>query len=80
MLARVRRALRPGGRFFASFKLGDGGDRDKFGRYYNFPTEAALLAAYDAAGPWASLQTERGSGGGYDGVARDWLMCVAARP
>ncbi len=32
VLARVRRALRPGGRFFASFKLGDGGDRDKFGR------------------------------------------------
>jgi SAM-dependent methyltransferase len=80
VLARVRRALRPGGRFFASFKLGEGGDRDKFGRYYNFPTEAALLAAYEAAGPWASGTTEGVSGGGYDGVERDWLMCLAPKP
>jgi SAM-dependent methyltransferase len=80
VLAKVRRALRPGGRFFASFKLGEGGDRDKFGRYYNFPTKAGLLAAYEAAGPWASLSTHGVNGSGYDGVDRDWLMCLAVRP
>jgi SAM-dependent methyltransferase len=80
VLAKVRRALRPGGRFFASFKLGEGGDRDKFGRYYNFPTKAGLLAAYETAGPWASLSTHGVSGSGYDGVDRDWLMCLAVRP
>ena len=80
IIGRVRQALRPGGRFFASFKLGDGEGRDSLGRYYNFPTEAALRAAYDAAGPWAKLEAEHAAGGGYDGVARDWLMLTVTRP
>jgi SAM-dependent methyltransferase len=80
ILAGVHRALKPGGRFLASFKAGDGPARDKLGRYYNFPSEAALRAAYAAAGPWASLDIEHDKGGGYDGVARDWLICLAVRP
>jgi SAM-dependent methyltransferase len=80
ILRRVRRALRPGGRFFATFKAGGGPDRDSLGRYYNFPTEAALRAAYAEAGPWASLEIEHDHGGGYDGVARDWLICWAVAP
>jgi SAM-dependent methyltransferase len=80
ILARVRRALRPGGRFFASYKAGDGPGRDALGRYYNFPSEAALKAAYQASGPWLILQVEHAEGGGYDGVARDWLMCLAIQP
>jgi len=80
ILARVRRALKPAGRFYASYKAGSGPDRDRLGRYYNFPTEAALRAAYAEAGPWASLDVEHGHGGGYDGVERDWLMVLAARP
>jgi SAM-dependent methyltransferase len=80
ILAKVRRALRPGGRFFASYKAGDGPGRDALGRYYNFPSEAALEAAYQAAGPWLRLEIEHAEGGGYDGVARDWLMCLAIRP
>jgi SAM-dependent methyltransferase len=78
ILAKVRRALRPGGRFLASFKAGDGPARDRLGRYYNFPSEAALRAAYAAAGPW-SLEIDHAHGGGYDGVARDWLICLAVR-
>jgi hypothetical protein len=80
VLVRVRRALRPAGRCFASYKLGAGEGRDKFGRYYNFPTEAALAAAYDAAGPWASVAVEYATGGGYDQVTREWAMVTAVRP
>ena len=77
ILARIRRALKPGGWFEASFKAGDGGGRDSLGRYYNFPSEAALKAAYEAAGPWARLAFSQSEGGGYDGVARTWLIVRA---
>ncbi len=33
IVARIFRALRTGGVFFASFKAGQGGDRDQLGRY-----------------------------------------------
>jgi SAM-dependent methyltransferase len=36
-LARIHRALKPGGLFVASFKAGNGEGRDMFGRYYNYP-------------------------------------------
>jgi SAM-dependent methyltransferase len=80
IFARIWRALRPGGRLCAGFKAGDGEGYDSLGRYYNFPTEAALRAAFAAAGPWRSLEIEHEAGGGYDGVRRDWLVCLAIRP
>ena len=79
VLGRIRRALKPGGRCFASFKSGEGGDRDSLGRYYNFPSRAALEAAYGESGPWSEVAIDQGEGGGYDGVARTWLFVVATR-
>lgn len=80
VLTRVRRALRPGGRFAASYKEGETEGRDRFGRYFNFPTRAGLEAAYAAAGPWARLRVRSSEGGGYDGVTRVWLQVEAVRP
>jgi SAM-dependent methyltransferase len=80
ILGKVRRALKPGGRFLASYKAGSRPDRDALGRYYNFPSEAGLRDAYGQAGPWASLVIEHAEGGGYDGVARDWLICQVVKP
>ncbi|HPA38184.1 MAG TPA: class I SAM-dependent methyltransferase [Phenylobacterium sp.] len=77
ILARIRRALKPGGWFEASFKAGDGEGRDTLGRYYNFPSQARLAEAYAAAGPWANLTISDSQGGGYDGVARTWLIVRA---
>src|SRR6202023_1201586 len=37
-LARIHRALKPDGVFYASFKVGDGDGRDALGRYYNYPS------------------------------------------
>lgn len=79
VLGRVHRALKPGGRFHTGFKAGDGGGRDSLGRYYNFPDEARLRAAYGAAGDWATLTITAGKGGGFDGVMRDWLFVDAVK-
>ncbi len=79
VLARIHRALKPGGRFHTGFKAGDGGGRDSLGRYYNFPDEARLRAAYAAAGDWAALTITPGKGGGFDGVMRDWLFVDAVK-
>jgi SAM-dependent methyltransferase len=79
VLARVRRALAPGGLFYAGFKSGDGEGRDSLGRYYNFPNEETLRAAYAEAGGWSRLDIRIGAGGGYDGVARTWLHVTALR-
>jgi SAM-dependent methyltransferase len=76
VLARIWRALKPGGIFFANYKAGDGGDRDALGRYYNFPTRDSLVRIYESAAAWSScVITEAPGGGGYDGVMRTVLLC-----
>ncbi|MCC7267249.1 MAG: class I SAM-dependent methyltransferase [Caulobacteraceae bacterium] len=79
VLARVWRALRPGGVFAASYKGGEGDGRDDLGRFYNFPTRETLEAAYGAAGDWGRLDLEQGEGGGYDKVVRKWFFCTAVK-
>jgi SAM-dependent methyltransferase len=58
ILRLVRRALKPTGVFYASFKSGEGGGRDNLGRYYNYPSPQWLQATYAAAGPWSELASE----------------------
>ncbi|HWA30592.1 MAG TPA: methyltransferase domain-containing protein [Rhizomicrobium sp.] len=79
VLARVHRALRPGGVFYASYKAGDGEGRDKFGRYFNFPPREALKRAYESAAGWRELNIAQSEGSGYDGVARTWLRVHARK-
>ncbi len=79
ILARIHAALTPSGIFHASYKAGEGEGRDSLGRYYNFPTRAALEAAYQQAGPWSRFTIEEAEGGGYDGVARTWLLVAAVK-
>lgn len=73
VLARIDRALRPGGWFFASYKLGEAEGRDQFGRFYNFPSPDWLAAQYHAIPGWQIVADERSVGGGFDGVERDWI-------
>lgn len=77
-LARVYRALRPGGAFTASFKAGTGEGRDEMGRYFNYPTADALGAAYRAAG-WTDLYLETKMGSGFDALPTQWLWMTARR-
>ena len=58
ILARIHRALKAGGVFYASYKAGSGEDRDSLGRYYNYPSQEWLDAAYAAGGAWQMLKAD----------------------
>lgn len=78
VLARIHRALRPGGVFFANYKLGTGDDRDALGRLYSFPPRANLLALYDK-GSWDMVEIRDYRAGGADGVERDWIAITVGK-
>lgn len=67
VLARVWRALKPGGWHVATYKTAGGEGRDRLGRYYNYPSEAELRGFYAEAGAWSVVETETGEGRGYEG-------------
>lgn len=79
ILARIHRALRPGGVFTASYKAGSGEGRDALGRYYNYPEPHVLEADYRAAGAWQALRIEAVLGSGFDEQPTDWLWVTARR-
>ena len=79
-LARIFRALRPGGHLFASFKAGDGEGRDALGRYYNYPDATGLRAHVVAAGAWACIDITENDGSGYDRQPTRWLWLQACKP
>jgi SAM-dependent methyltransferase len=58
ILAKIHRALKPEGVFYASFKSGQGDGRDKLGRYYNYPSPEWLASTYAEAGPWRELASD----------------------
>jgi SAM-dependent methyltransferase len=76
--ARIRRALKPGGLFYASFKSGGAEGRDALGRYYNHPSKDDLAAALPAPA-WTIRDINESEGSGYDGVATSWLAVTAKR-
>jgi SAM-dependent methyltransferase len=58
VLARIHRALKPDGVFYASFKVGDSDGRDTLGRHYNFPSPQWLRSVYAEAGRWDPLASD----------------------
>jgi SAM-dependent methyltransferase len=58
ILARIHRALKGGGVFYASYKVGEGDGRDSLGRYYNYPSPEWLDATYAASGNWDSIKSD----------------------
>lgn len=79
VLARIARALKPGGWHFANFKLGNGDARDSFGRLYSFPSQADLRAAYAAVPDWHMVEAQVYEDGGFDGVMRDWMALTVQK-
>ena len=79
VLARIHRALAPGGICVASYKGGGEEGRDRFGRYFNFPHADWLEQAYRTAADWADIAIVSGPGGGYDGVQREWHVVTATK-
>lgn len=81
ILARIHRALRPGGLHGASYKGGAAEGRDRHGRYFNYPDAAELRALYARSGAWEEIALTERLGGGYDpGVLGPWLSITLRRP
>ncbi|MBB6426536.1 bifunctional 2-polyprenyl-6-hydroxyphenol methylase/3-demethylubiquinol 3-O-methyltransferase UbiG [Sphingopyxis sp. JAI128] len=80
VLARIHRALKPGGLHFASYKGGGCEGRDRFGRYFNYFSSRELEAVYREAARWDGLELTESLGGGYDGVQGPWVQITARRP
>lgn len=78
IISHVHRALRPDGQFFASFKSGTTEGRDRFGRYFNYPSPEWLHDAYQAD-RWQTIDIKTVMGSGYDKEPTEWLYVTAAK-
>ena len=79
VLARIWRALKPAGFFYASYKTGSADGRDRLNRYYNYPSPDRLRANYTEAGRWSSLSIETGEVRGFDNEQASMLFVVARK-
>jgi len=79
VLARIWRALRPGGWFYASFKAGEAEGRDKLDRYYNYPSSDWLRARYAGAGDWESVAIDTSADKGFDNEPATILHVLARK-
>lgn len=76
ILARIHRALKSSGVFYASFKAGEGDGRDSLGRYYNYVSTDWLRAAYAEAGPWQCLSSDTSEIKSFDAARATMLHLV----
>jgi len=79
ILARVHRALKPGGWHWASYKGGEGGGRDAFGRFFSYLPRRRLEAAYTAAAGWTELVVVSGKGHSFGGTPTTWHNVLARK-
>ena len=79
VLARIWRALKPAGHFYANFKAGESDGRDTLNRYYNYPSPDWLRATYDEAGKWSSLSITSGEVKGFDDKMASMLFVLAQK-
>ena len=79
ILARIWRAMKAEGVFYASYKEGDGDGRDTLNRHYNYPSPDWLRATYSEAGNWNSLSIETGEVIGFDDKMAKMLIVVAGK-
>ncbi|MEE3099345.1 MAG: class I SAM-dependent methyltransferase [Pseudomonadota bacterium] len=77
-LARIARALRPGGVLFRGLQEGEGEHRDRLGRRYSYISDPALRARLEAAG-FVAVDIETGRETGRDGSETGILLAFARR-
>jgi SAM-dependent methyltransferase len=80
ILGRIRRALKPSGVFYASYKIGEGEGRDSLGRYYSYPSSRWLETTYADAGPWTTLASDTGVIKSFDDEPATMLHLVVRKP
>jgi len=79
IIRRIHDALHHGGLLYASFKSGEGGARDVFGRYYNYPSRQVMMDLFQANGTWRDIIITVQPGGSYEGGQIDWLHCFVTK-
>lgn len=79
VLARIWRALRPGGWHMATYKSGGNEGRDVLDRYFNYLSPQQTEAYYRQAGEWARFEMTEGIGGGYDERPSSWVNVTARK-
>ncbi|MCG6882178.1 MAG: class I SAM-dependent methyltransferase [Silicimonas sp.] len=77
-LARIARALTPGGLFHIGTKTGSGEKRDKLGRFYAYYTEEELTGLLEGAG-LAITYRRTGEEPGLDGTVAPWIILHARK-
>jgi SAM-dependent methyltransferase len=80
ILGRIRRALKPGGLLYASYKIGDHDGRDSLGRYYNYPSPQWLETTYAASGQWYQVKSDTSVIRSFDEAPATMLHLVVRRP
>lgn len=80
ILGRIWQALKPGGWHGATYKGGGKEGRDKFDRYFNYPSAKELEEYYRKSGPWTAMEVTEGTGGGYDGKQGPWVNIIVQKP
>ncbi|MHC2334857.1 class I SAM-dependent methyltransferase [Bradyrhizobium sp. USDA 4454] len=79
VLGRIHRALKPGGLFYASYKIGHGDGRDSIGRYYNYPEAAWLASTYAASGAWTQVSSDTSEIKSFDEAPATMLHIVVRK-
>jgi SAM-dependent methyltransferase len=77
ILARIHRALRPGGLFVATYKGGAREGRDSFGRLFNYLSGDALASLYRGSASWTKIDITSSVGRGYDQKITPWHRVAA---
>ena len=77
-LARISKALVPGGFFHIGLKTGTGEKRDALGRFYAFYTDAEITGLLDDAG-FVVIERSFGADAGLDGTVAPWIILLAGK-
>ena len=77
-LARVSKALKPGGVLHLGLKAGDGEKRDRFGRFYAFYQDAEITGLLADVG--LAVETrDFGAEAGLEGTVDPWIILTARK-
>lgn len=77
-LARISKALVPGGFFHIGLKTGTGEKRDALGRFYAYYTDAEITGMLEDAG-FVVIERSFGADEGLDGTVAPWIILLAGK-
>lgn len=77
-LARISKALVPGGFFHIGLKTGTGEKRDALGRFYAYYTDAEITGLLEDAG-FVVIERSFGADAGLDGTVAPWIILLAGK-